>query len=159
MVLLMAGHEAVVNATANGIALLAAHPDQWRHIVSGEVEPRAAIEEILRFDPPLQWFTRWVLDDGFTVDGIGSARLPGRAGARGTSPSRERGDAVDRRVRRAELHRGRSAFIMGQSVSPANGFVGDFLGTFLDYPRRMKAASSTIDQVQERLEAAIASGD
>ena len=74
MVLLMAGHEAVVNATANGIALLAAHPDQWRHIVCGEVEPRAAIEEILRFDPPLQWFTRWVLEDGFTVDGIGNPR-------------------------------------------------------------------------------------
>ncbi len=30
MVLLMAGHEAAVNATANGIAALAAHPDQWQ---------------------------------------------------------------------------------------------------------------------------------
>ena len=53
---------------------------------------------------------------------------------------------------------GRSAFITRQSVSPANAFVADFLGTFLDYPPRMKAASFTIDQVQERLEAAIASG-
>ena len=53
---------------------------------------------------------------------------------------------------------GRSAFITGQSVSPANAFVAGFLGTFLDYPPRMKAASFTIDQVQERLEAAIASG-
>ena len=70
MVLLMAGHEAAVNATANGIALLAAHPDQWRRIRDGEVTPRAAIEEILRFDPPLQWFERWVLDDGFEVAGV-----------------------------------------------------------------------------------------
>ncbi len=70
MVLLMAGHEAAVNATANGIAALAAHPDQWRAIHSGRVTPRAAIEEILRFDPPLQWFERWVLDDGFEVDGV-----------------------------------------------------------------------------------------
>ena len=70
MVLLMAGHEAAVNATANGIALLAAHPDQWGRIRDGEVTPRAAIEEILRFDPPLQWFERWVLDDGFEVAGV-----------------------------------------------------------------------------------------
>jgi cytochrome P450 len=70
MVLLMAGHEAAVNATANGVAALAAHPDQWRAIHGGQVTPRAAIEEILRFDPPLQWFERWVLEDGFEVGGV-----------------------------------------------------------------------------------------
>jgi arylsulfatase len=36
--------------------------------------------------------------------------------------------------------------------------VGDFLATFIEFPPRMKAASFTIDQVQERLEAAISSG-
>ena len=70
MVLLMAGHEATVNATTNGIAALAAHPDQWQRIRSGSVSPRTAIEEVLRYDPPLQWFGRWVLDDGFEVDGM-----------------------------------------------------------------------------------------
>lgn len=70
MVLLMAGHEATVNATTNGIAALAAHPEAWQAIRRGAVTPRAAIEEILRFDPPLQWFARWVLDEGFTVDGV-----------------------------------------------------------------------------------------
>ena len=74
MVLLMAGHEAAVNATANGVALLAAHPGEWQRIRSGAVSPRAAIEEVLRFDPPLQWFERWVLDDGFVVDGLGIPR-------------------------------------------------------------------------------------
>lgn len=69
MVLLMAGHEATVNATANGIAALAAHPDQWARIRSGEVSPRTAIEEIIRFDPPLQWFERWVLEDGVVLGG------------------------------------------------------------------------------------------
>jgi cytochrome P450 len=69
MVLLMAGHEATVNATSNGIAALAAWPDEWRRIRRGEVTPRAALEEILRFDPPLQWFARWVLDEGVVVDG------------------------------------------------------------------------------------------
>jgi cytochrome P450 len=69
MVLLMAGHEATVNATSNGVAALAANPDQWRLIRSGEVTPRTAIEEIVRFDPPLQWFERWVLDDGVVIAG------------------------------------------------------------------------------------------
>jgi arylsulfatase len=41
---------------------------------------------------------------------------------------------------------------------PAQSIVADFLGTFVKYPPRMKAASFTIDQVQEKLEAAISSG-
>lgn len=69
MVLLMAGHEAAVNASSNGIAALAAHPDQWRLVRDGTVSPRAAIEEVLRWDPPLQWFERWVLDDGVVIAG------------------------------------------------------------------------------------------
>jgi cytochrome P450 len=70
MVLLMAGHEATVNATSNGIAALAAHPDQWRRIRAGQIAPRTALEEILRFDPPLQWFERWVLEEGVEIAGI-----------------------------------------------------------------------------------------
>jgi len=73
MVLLMAGHEATVNATSNGVAALAAHPDQWHRIRTGEVPIRSAIEEILRYDPPLQWFERWVLDEGVELCGIALA--------------------------------------------------------------------------------------
>ena len=70
MVLLMAGHEATVNATANGVAALAAHPDQWRLLRTGEATIREAIEEILRVDPPLQWFERWVLDEDVVLGGV-----------------------------------------------------------------------------------------
>jgi arylsulfatase len=41
---------------------------------------------------------------------------------------------------------------------PAQAMVAEFLQTFVDFPPRMKAASFTINQVQEKLEAAIASG-
>jgi arylsulfatase len=41
---------------------------------------------------------------------------------------------------------------------PAQAIVGEFLQTFVDFPPRMKAASFTIDQVQEKLEAAITAG-
>lgn len=91
MVLLMAGHEATVNATSNGIAALAAHPAQWQRLRRGEVPIRVAIEEILRYDPPLQWFERWVLDDGVEIAGtpipIGS-RLALVLGAANRDPRR-----------------------------------------------------------------------
>ena len=70
MVLLMAGHEATVNATANGIHACICHPEQWQRIRTGEVSPRTACEEILRYDPPLQSFERWVLDPGVEIAGV-----------------------------------------------------------------------------------------
>jgi cytochrome P450 len=67
IVLLNAGHEASVNTLGNGMLAFARHPDQWRRVVTGEVEPATAGEEMIRFDPPLQLFERWVLTDGFEV--------------------------------------------------------------------------------------------
>ena len=70
MVLLMAGHEASVNAASNGIAAFAAHPAEWEALRAGTVPVDAAIEEILRWDPPLQLFRRWVLEAGVTYGGV-----------------------------------------------------------------------------------------
>jgi cytochrome P450 len=69
MVLLEAGHEATVNTLGNGFRALMHHPDQWHRLVSGEVEASAAVEELLRWDSPLQMFERWVLDDGVEIAG------------------------------------------------------------------------------------------
>ena len=41
---------------------------------------------------------------------------------------------------------------------PVQHMVAEFLGTFLQYPPRMKSSSFTVDQVQAKLEAAIAAG-
>jgi arylsulfatase A-like enzyme len=43
-------------------------------------------------------------------------------------------------------------------VVPAQGVVSEFLSTFVEFPPRQKAASFTIDQVLQRLEAAIGAG-
>jgi len=67
IVLLNAGHEATVNTVGNGFRALAAQPDEWRRLVSREVDPAQAIEELIRWDPPLQLFERWVLEDGVEV--------------------------------------------------------------------------------------------
>ena len=69
MVLLEAGHEATVNTLGNGTRALMLHPDQWQRITSGEVPARVAIEELLRWDSPLQLFERWVLDEGVEIAG------------------------------------------------------------------------------------------
>ena len=67
MVLVEAGHEATVNTLGNGFRALMHYPDQWQRLVSGEVAPSAAVEELLRFDPPLHMFERWVLDEGVEI--------------------------------------------------------------------------------------------
>lgn len=69
MVLLEAGHEATVNTLGNGLRALMHHRDQWQRVVEREVEPRVAVEELLRFDPPLQLFERWVLEEGVRIAG------------------------------------------------------------------------------------------
>ena len=69
MVLLEAGHEATVNTLCNGMKALLAHRDQWQRLVAGEVDAATAVEELLRWDSPLQMFTRWVLQSGVVIAG------------------------------------------------------------------------------------------
>jgi cytochrome P450 len=69
IVLLNAGHEATVNTLGNGVLALLRHPEQWARLVRGEVSPAVAVEELIRWDPPLQLFERWVLEDGVEIAG------------------------------------------------------------------------------------------
>jgi cytochrome P450 len=45
------------------------HRDQWERLVRGEVDARTAVEEMLRWDSPLQLFERWVLEPGVEIAG------------------------------------------------------------------------------------------
>jgi cytochrome P450 len=69
IVLLNAGHEATVNTLGNGVRALMEHRAQWERLVDGSVAAGVAIEELIRFDPPLQLFERWVLAEGVDVAG------------------------------------------------------------------------------------------
>src|SRR5215218_6168667 len=63
VLLLNAGHEATVNATGIGWWQLCRHPDQLARLgADGSLLP-TAVDEVLRFDTPLQMFERWVLQD------------------------------------------------------------------------------------------------
>ncbi len=68
VLLLNAGHEASVNAFGNGMYALLTHRDQLARITDGDVPVEKAIEELLRFDAPLQLFERTASADA-TVAG------------------------------------------------------------------------------------------
>ena len=70
IVLLNAGHEATVNVHGNGMRAFFRHPDEWRRVQAGEVTTRSAVEEMTRWDGPLQLFERFVLaSDGIELAG------------------------------------------------------------------------------------------
>jgi cytochrome P450 len=68
VLLLNAGHEATVNSTANGWWALFRHPEQLAALRADHTMLSTAVEELLRYDTPLQLFERWVLDD-IEIDG------------------------------------------------------------------------------------------
>jgi cytochrome P450 len=74
IVLLNAGHEATVNTVGNGMRAFLLHPDEWRRVTAGEVPARVAVEEMIRWDAPLQLFERWILDDDVVIAGQSMAR-------------------------------------------------------------------------------------
>jgi len=61
--LLMAGHEATVNVIGNGVLALLHHRAQWQRLVADPGLSATAVEELIRFDPPLQLFERTALRD------------------------------------------------------------------------------------------------
>lgn len=58
--LLVAGHETTVNLIANGTLALLQHPDQ---IAATRADPFTAVDELLRYDSPVQLTQRVVLED------------------------------------------------------------------------------------------------
>jgi cytochrome P450 len=69
VLLLNAGHEATVNVTGNGWWSLFRHPDELVRLRGERGLLPTAIEELMRYDTPLQMFERWVLDD-IEVEGV-----------------------------------------------------------------------------------------
>ncbi|MGH8285666.1 MAG: cytochrome P450, partial [Steroidobacteraceae bacterium] len=63
MLLLNAGHEATVNAAGNGLLALLRHPRQLERLRNDRSLLTTAIEEMVRYDAPLQLFHRFVLAD------------------------------------------------------------------------------------------------
>jgi cytochrome P450 len=63
ILLLNAGHEATANAAGNGLWSLLRHPEQVARLRAAPSLMPLAVDEMLRYDAPLQLFHRYVLDD------------------------------------------------------------------------------------------------
>ncbi|CAM5667910.1 Cytochrome P450 OS=Streptomyces fumanus OX=67302 GN=GCM10018772_10660 PE=3 SV=1 [Streptomyces fumanus] len=68
VLLLNAGHEATVNATVNGWWALFRNPGQLAALRADHSLIPTAVEELMRYDTPLQLFERWVLEE-VEIDG------------------------------------------------------------------------------------------
>lgn len=66
--LLLAGFETTVNAIGNGVRALLANHEQWQLLVQDPSRAAAVVDEVLRYDPPVQQTTRVLLSSSDPVE-------------------------------------------------------------------------------------------
>ncbi|MQA33649.1 cytochrome P450 [Modestobacter roseus] len=105
--LLVAGFETTTNLIGNAVRALLAEPGQWRALTGDPSLAAAAVEETLRFDPPVQLTAR-VAHEDTEVDGVPIRRDHGvlvLLGAAGRDPAAHRDpDRFDVRRARTSAH-------------------------------------------------------
>jgi cytochrome P450 len=63
LLLFQAGHETTANMIAKGALALVRHPDELARLHAHPELTRNAVEELLRYDTPVQMTTKWAADD------------------------------------------------------------------------------------------------
>lgn len=76
--LLLAGFETTVNAIGNGVRALLANREQWELLVADPSRAEAVVEEVLRYDPPVQQTARVLFSTGDPVNLAGTTAAPGQ---------------------------------------------------------------------------------
>lgn len=104
MLLFLAGHETTVNLIGNGVNALLDHPDQLRLLVDDPSLDANAVEELLRYDSPVQ-FSRRIALEPLEIEGVAIA--PGDLvmtclGAANRDPAKFGPDAEDLRLDRPD---------------------------------------------------------
>jgi len=74
MLILIAGHETTTNLVGNGVLALLRHPDELARLRDDSSLVRSAVDEMLRYDSPVQLVTRTAID---TIELEGKRIEPG----------------------------------------------------------------------------------
>jgi cytochrome P450 len=86
IMLLLAGHETTVNLISNSMLTLLRHPQEFQKLRDHPERVDLVVEEVLRYDPPVQSFARFALTDitlrGVTIPQGSGLRLMLAAGDR-----------------------------------------------------------------------------
>jgi cytochrome P450 len=69
VLLLIAGHETTVNLLSNSMLTLLRHPLEWRKLHEQPERVGRIVEEVLRYEPPVQFTQRYALTD-ITLQGV-----------------------------------------------------------------------------------------
>ncbi len=105
VLLLLAGHETTANLIGNGTLALLRHPDQLTRLRDDPALDRVAVEELLRYDSPVQYDGRTALEDvelaGVTVR-AGEAAIVSLGAANRDPAVFDEPDRLD--LERADLH-------------------------------------------------------
>jgi cytochrome P450 len=108
VLMFFAGHETTVNLIGNGVLALLRHPDQLERLRDEPLIASQAVEELLRFDSPLQRTGRAALEDVELADGQvveAGTRVSLLIGAANRDPLEfEQPDALDLERRNAHRH-------------------------------------------------------
>jgi len=111
--LLIAGHETTVNLVSNGMLALLRHPDVIDRLRSNPDLVVPLVEEVLRYDPPVQFRTRTTLTDielaGMTIPKAATVVLLLASGSRDPARFPDAGSFVPDRVDNAHLGFGGAA--------------------------------------------------
>jgi cytochrome P450 len=144
--LLVAGHETTVNLIGNGTLALLQHRDQLERLRDDPSLDRQAVEELLRFDSPVQLTQRITLDD-YEVGGVtipkGQNLVPLLGAANRDAAEFEEPDRLD--LGRGNANRnvafgGGHHFCLGASLARLEGAVA--IGTLVRrFPRIVLAGS------------------
>lgn len=67
--LILAGHESTTNMIGTGLLLLLEHPEQWQTLCAHPEYIPLTVEEILRYDAPIQMFARTTTRE-VTINGV-----------------------------------------------------------------------------------------
>jgi cytochrome P450 PksS len=70
VLLLIAGHETTVNLIGNGVLALSRHPESWNQLRNDPSLIKSAVEELLRYDGPLETSTERFTREDVTIAGF-----------------------------------------------------------------------------------------